>query len=52
MHVNPLPIASRAIHVHRDNNKLFLCDKIPYASLVLGCLVRLDGVEIEFQGRG
>jgi hypothetical protein len=50
MHIHPLSIPPISIHNHRDNNQLFLRNKVPNASLVLGGVVCCYGVEIEFEG--
>lgn len=52
MHIDSLSIAPISIHVHRHNNQLLFCDKVANASLVLGGLVLVHGMQIEFEGRG
>lgn len=52
MHVHRLSIPSAPIQYGRDNDELLLRNKVSYATLMLGRIVRLDGVEIELEGRG
>lgn len=52
MHVDPLSVASVSIQDSCDNHKLLVRDEVADASLVLGCVVRRDGVEVEFEGGG
>lgn len=50
MHIDLLAVAPVAVQNCCDNNELLLCDKVADASLVLGCVVRRDRVQVEFQG--
>lgn len=52
MHVDRLSIAAVSVQNGRHNNKLVLCNKVPDAALVLGRLVAVYGMEVEFEGRG
>jgi hypothetical protein len=51
MHIHPLPIPSIPIQNRRHNHQLILRDKVPHASLELGSVVGLHGVQVEFEGR-
>jgi hypothetical protein len=52
MHVHPLSIASVPIQYRRDDHELLLRDEIPYAPLVLGGFMLLNGVQVELEGGG
>ena len=52
MHINPLSISPITIQNRRDDYQLLFCDKVAHASLVLGRIVRRDGVEVEFECSG
>lgn len=50
MHVDLLAITPVSVQDCCDDHELVLCDKVTDASLVLGSIVRRDGVEVEFEG--
>jgi hypothetical protein len=52
MHIHRLAIPAIAIQYSCHNHELFLRYKVPNAPLVLGRIVLLDGVKIEFEGGG
>lgn len=51
MHVELLPISTEPINNGRNNHKLVLGYEVPYAPLVSGRIVRLNGMDIEFKRR-
>ena len=51
MHVQLLAISSAAIHDHRHNDELVLCDKVADASLILGRLVAAVCCHVELERR-
>jgi hypothetical protein len=52
MHVHPLSVPPVSIQYSRDDDELLLRDEIPYAPLVLGGFMLLDGVQVEFESGG
>ena len=52
VHVHRLSIAAVSVQISRHNDQLFLSNKVPDAALVLGRLVAVYGVEVEFEGCG
>ena len=50
MHVDLLSITSVSVQDRRDDHELVLCNKVTDASLILGSVVRRDGVQVEFKG--
>ena len=51
MHVNCLPIAPESVQNSRHDDQLFLGHEISDTSLILGRVMLLHGVEIEFECR-
>ena len=52
MHVHRLAVATVAVKNGRDDDELLFGNKVADASLVLGGLVAVYGVEVELEGCG
>jgi hypothetical protein len=52
VHVHCLSIAAVSVQVRRHHDELVVRDEVPDAALVLGRLVAVYGVQIEFEGCG